>query len=163
MRRFHFAIWSALGFAVFILSTQPVEAQSCPLCAKLEIKVKGLRNQTGVVRILMSKDKKNFEESDPEKINLSQSYFRNAKATRDLVFIFRELPAGQYAFKIFHDENSNEMIDTTLLGKPTEGIAISNQIDVKGAKILFENASFELKPRSFQKKVATLQYLKIKN
>jgi uncharacterized protein (DUF2141 family) len=36
------------------------------------------------------------------------------------------LPAGEYVFAIFHDENNNKQIDQNFLGIPTEGLPFSN-------------------------------------
>lgn len=132
-------------------------AQACPLCASLEIKVTGLKNDQGLVRILLTRDAATFEELDPTKIEAAKIYFRNVEAKKEgVVFVFPELPSGTYAYKVFHDANNNELIDTTLLGKPTEGVAVSGYKQLKDPKVSFEKAKFKVAPRAKLKKTAEL-------
>lgn len=39
---------------------------------------------------------------------------------------FGDIPAGDYAIKLYQDENENGVIDKNLLGIPTEGYGFSN-------------------------------------
>ena len=39
---------------------------------------------------------------------------------------FNNLPNGNYAIKLYHDENANQKMDFNLLGIPTEGYGFSN-------------------------------------
>lgn len=39
---------------------------------------------------------------------------------------FGDVPAGNYAIKLFQDENENGSLDTNLLGIPSEGYGFSN-------------------------------------
>mgnify|MGYP001340022858 CR=1 FL=1 len=48
--------------------------------------------------------------------------------TGDPLTIFMDtLPAGVYAIKLYHDENSNNECDMNLLGIPTEKFGFSNK------------------------------------
>ena len=123
-------------------------AQSCPLCASLVVKVDNIKKKGGILRIMLTKDKITFEELDPDKIEPSKIYFKNSVVTaHEVIFEFPEIPAGRYAFKVFQDLNSNELLDTSLLGKPLEPFAMSKAEKYDSKKVLFEEASFELKPR----------------
>jgi uncharacterized protein (DUF2141 family) len=44
--------------------------------------------------------------------------------------VFRDLPPGRYAVRMFADENGNAKLDTNLMGLPTERYGFSN--DAKG-------------------------------
>ncbi len=63
-----------------------------------------------------------------------------AITTDNLVVIFGDLPAGDYAIKLYQDENENGLIDKNFIGIPTEGYGFSNnggamgQPDFKDAK-----------------------------
>lgn len=49
--------------------------------------------------------------------------FRDAKVRvtgTETTVIFNDLPVGEYAFKLFHDENGNGELDTDGLGIPSE-------------------------------------------
>jgi uncharacterized protein (DUF2141 family) len=58
---------------------------------------------------------------------------------------FDNLPDGEYAVSIFHDENNNKIMDKSLIGMPTEGHGASN--DAKGhfGPPAYSDAKFDLK------------------
>ncbi len=83
-----------------LLSLQAFAA--CPQCGSLEIKVAGIKSNNGLVRIILSKDKENFEAHSPAEVVLARAYFRNTKAnTKGITFQFPELPSGNTPIKFF--------------------------------------------------------------
>lgn len=58
--------------------------------------------------------------------------------------VLKDLPAGDYAFAVFHDANSNGKLDRNLLGIPTEDYAFSNNALGKMGPPSFEQARFSL-------------------
>jgi len=42
------------------------------------------------------------------------------------LIVFKDVKKGQYAIRCFHDENSNEEMDTNFIGIPKEGVGFSN-------------------------------------
>ncbi|MEZ4813721.1 MAG: DUF2141 domain-containing protein [Bdellovibrionota bacterium] len=137
------------------------QAEACPLCASLELRVKGIQNNRGVIRVFLTRNAASFEEVNPEKIDASQVYFKNLPAKKeDIVFRFNEVPSGDYAYKVFHDENTNEILDTTLIGKPTEALSVSGYSKLKNEPLSFERAKFQLKPRAKMKVLVELGRIK---
>jgi len=57
--------------------------------------------------------------------------------------VFSDLADGQYAVKVFHDENGNHSLDTNMLGVPSEGYGFSNNAGSFGPAS-FKDASFSL-------------------
>ena len=41
-------------------------------------------------------------------------------------YTFKNLSEGDYAIKLYHDENDNGLLDTNLVGLPSEGYGFSN-------------------------------------
>ena len=56
---------------------------------------------------------------------------------------FENLPAGNYAIKLYHDANGNGEMDTNALGLPVEGYGFSNDAGRFGAPP-FADAAFEV-------------------
>lgn len=52
------------------------------------------------------------------------------------------LPYGEYAVKIYHDENANGKLDTRMLGIPAEGYGFSNNARGKYGPPDYEEAAF---------------------
>ena len=53
-------------------------------------------------------------------------------------YTFSNLPKGNYAVAIFHDENLNSKCDTNFMGIPTEGFGFSNNYRPKISAPKFE-------------------------
>lgn len=148
---------SIVFFSSFIVAM----LSACPFCGSLEVKVTGFKSDKGLARILLVFDEKSFSESDPAKINKAQVFWRSEKIkNKEVTFNFPELKSALYAYKVFHDENENELLDTNLLGKPLEGISISNyKPNTKERLFLFSKASFNIKPKAKVKRIEKISYL----
>ncbi len=61
----------------------------------------------------------------------------------EVVFRFADLPPGDYAVSVMHDENDNGKLDANFMGMPTEGYGFSNNPQTL-RKPTFEQARFPL-------------------
>lgn len=102
----------------------------------LTINVENLRNSKGIVQFALY----NKDGSIPDE-NFKKSYkiVKGKIIEGSSVITFKDIPIGNYAVNIFHDENNNGEIDKGFIF-PTEGIGFSN----------FETIGFSNKP-SFKK------------
>jgi len=57
---------------------------------------------------------------------------------------FSDLPDGEYAIQMFHDENDNQKLDFNMLGIPKESYGFSNNVGRFG-KPEYKEASFKVK------------------
>jgi len=64
-------------------------------------------------------------------------------AKGELTLKFADLPPGQYAVQVMHDENDNEKLDTNFIGIPSEGYGFSNNPSVM-RRARFDEARFEV-------------------
>jgi len=81
----------------------------------LEIEIVNLESNKGKVALELLDKNNNSIIGKKEKIENNKS-----------VIIFKDLKNDQYAIRCFHDENSNDEMDTNWLGIPTEGFGFSN-------------------------------------
>jgi uncharacterized protein (DUF2141 family) len=58
--------------------------------------------------------------------------------------LLKDLPAGEYAFAVFHDVNSNDKLDKNTFGIPTEDYAFSNNAVGKMGPPSYDSARFTL-------------------
>lgn len=93
-----------------------------PSDGRLRVNVKGISNRNGTIALLLFRGDAGFP-SDPSKAVGSASL-----PISDLTVshLFTQLPAGEYAVTVMHDENRNGKLDTNLFGIPEEGIGVSN-------------------------------------
>lgn len=105
------------------------------------VKVEGTRNSKGVVRVALFNSEKGFP-SDGQKA------FKNISvpAKEGVVQLTVDnLPAGNYAISLLHDENENGVLDTNVVGYPKEGYGASNNNLPAFRAPNFKEAAFEVK------------------
>ncbi len=99
----------------------------------LRIEIEGLRSSNGKVILEFGNEK-------GEKIT---GFFQEIENGRSLIAI-ENLKQGSYAFKYFHDENNNQILDLNRIGIPKEGFGYAN------------NAKGTFGPPSFRKTIFKL-------
>ncbi len=103
---------------------------------QLKIEVKGLKNSKGLVQIAL--------------YNHAAQFLRDQYATATVrinagkaVAFFEALPKGNYAAAVFHDENSNAVMDK-VFGIPKEAYGFSNNAKGFMSAPKFDAAKFQL-------------------
>lgn len=117
----------------------------------IQIKITDLPSSKGKVMLAVYNSEKNFEQTG--------IFYKNAKleiVKKTASFTFKDLPFGEYAIKLYHDENSNGLLDTGLFGIPTEGYAFSNNASGFMGPASYNDSKFKL-----DKKIVT-QTLSVK-
>jgi uncharacterized protein (DUF2141 family) len=66
--------------------------------------------------------------------------------------VFEEVPHGDYAVKVFHDENDNQKLDTNFVGMPKEMFGFSNNALGRFGPPSYDQARFR-----FDAEAATLE------
>jgi uncharacterized protein (DUF2141 family) len=56
------------------------------------------------------------------------------------------VPPGVWAAQAFHDENGNGVLDTTMLGMPSEGLGFANDARMRFGPPSFADAAIQLTP-----------------
>ncbi|MGB2959396.1 MAG: DUF2141 domain-containing protein [Bacteroidota bacterium] len=113
----------------------------------LTVIVKDLENDDGMVRIALSQSEEDY--------NSRGTPFRRASVPineRVARHTFTDIPYGEYAVKIFHDEDGDKELDTGLFGIPTEAYGFSNNASASFGPPDFEDARF-----LFNKKILTIE------
>ena len=87
----------------------------------LTVTVKNIREPKGSIRVGLYTNETDFL----KKIYLGKV----VKATgTEVTVVFDNLPAGDYAISIVHDENENEKLDSNTFGIPKEGYCFGNNV-----------------------------------
>lgn len=120
------ALTSLLAVGAFQLGVAlpaVVEAQAAMTEApsRLSLNLTGYEVETGQIMVALY--------AEGEKFDAEAKPFRDAKVRvsgPETSVVFNDLPVGEYAFKIYHDENGNGELDTDILGIPSEPYIFSN-------------------------------------
>lgn len=108
-----------LPFAALLLATSASAGD-------LQIDLQGIRTHTGTVRLALVDSAAGWDgKAAPVQ---GQTLVPVADAAR---VVFRNLPAGDYAVLVTHDENDNGKLDTNVVGIPVEGYGFSNNPQVQ--------------------------------
>ena len=111
-----FKIWFSIFIFTLLTSMKTIENQG----VNLTIELKNVNFDLGGTIYLMVVDKND------------EPLYKVTRATteKNAVFIFKNLPKGEYAARAFHDENNNGELDKGVFGQPTEGWGVTN--DARG-------------------------------
>jgi uncharacterized protein (DUF2141 family) len=118
-------------------STAPVGQSD----ATLTVDVTDLRSRKGHLRLGVFTSAKGFPRERSGALT-----WKSLPADSDPARFALDLPPGDYAVVVLHDENGNKKLDTNLIGIPKEGYGVSNNPKPKRRAATFQEARFTLPP-----------------
>ncbi|MCP3872725.1 MAG: DUF2141 domain-containing protein [Desulfobacteraceae bacterium] len=120
-----------------IMATNAFSGQTPPPTTDLIIHIKGFENSNGIAKVGLSNSKANYESKTPFK-------GFNFKISNNEVVETISLPLGEYAIKVYHDENENHELDTRIFGIPAERYGFSNDARGSFGPPEYDAAAFKL-------------------
>ena len=134
-----------LFFTLIIFSNFSVFAGT----GKLKIEIIGIRSTKGKVLVNLFSTAKGFP-TDPKYAYRTAEL--EIKEGGKAYVEFADLPYGDYAVAVLHDENDNKKMDYNFLGMPKEGYCFSNNY-----RPTFKNPSFRQAGFFLERPLKTLQ------
>jgi len=134
-----------LFFTLIIFSNFSVFAGT----GKLRIEIIGIRSTKGKVLVNLFSTAKGFP-TDPKYAYRTAEL--EIKEGGKAYVEFADLPYGDYAVAVLHDENDNKKMDYNFLGMPKEGYCFSNNY-----RPTFKNPSFRQAGFFLERPLKTLQ------
>lgn len=131
-----------LSFAIVIISSFAYSKEKSDTLVSLTIVIEGIRSENGNIRVHLYEI--NNQNSFPDK-STQANYLKISKIEgfKSLV-TFDNLFPSTYAFTVHHDENLNVKMDRNIIGLPSEGWALSNNVKPLFKLPNFKDCSFEL-------------------
>ena len=108
--------------------------------AEIVVKVTNIKNDEGVIRVLLFKEACGFPDSPEKAFHSASVIINNQIATVS----FKQLPAGKYAISVFHDSQNTGKLRTNMMGIPKDGYGFSNNARSTFSAPSFESAAFDL-------------------
>jgi uncharacterized protein (DUF2141 family) len=105
----------------------------------LLVKVHGIQNTKGQIELSIYNDANVFPE-----VGKTYKMVRIDSKESEIIYEFKDLPAGEYAIATYHDENNDNECNTNLLGVPTEAFAFSNDFRPFLSAPDFSDCSFKV-------------------
>lgn len=119
----------------------------------IDISVDHLRSSKGLLQLCLTANERSFPDCDDD-----PAARRLTVRAKDGVARFTNLPAGQYAIAIIHDENGNNKLDT-FAGIPKEGIGFSRNPSFSFGPPRFSQAVFGAQGDSANQRVSIKYFL----
>jgi uncharacterized protein (DUF2141 family) len=114
---------------------------------EIVVKMTGFRSGQGRVSVVLYNDSGPFPKEADKAVKIVRTQIKGDSSTA----VFKDIPYGEYAFVILHDENLNGAMDYDSIGRPKEGYAFSNNATGMVGAPSYSNASFKLdKPKVTQ-------------
>jgi len=99
----------------------------------------GLESSRGKLLAQLANDAASFDgEGESESYRSAEVKVVDEQA----VVVFEGVPHGDYALKVFHDENDNQKLDTNFVGMPKEKFGFSNDAMGRFGPPSYEQARF---------------------
>jgi len=92
-----------------------------PTTGQVTVHLSGFRNHTGKALLALFTSKKGYPEKGKLAFKRAAAPIRHNAAK----VVFRDVPAGEFAVVVLHDENGNKKMDKNFLGMPQEGWGVS--------------------------------------
>ena len=105
----------------------------------LTVTINNIKNIEGLLKVGLYSNNGRFLEEGQTFQSISVDVENDSET-----FVFKNVPKGDYAVSLYHDENSNGTCDRNLFGIPKEPYAFSNNFKPKFSAPTFEDCKFEL-------------------
>lgn len=144
-----------LASGLWLLSSSTNFAQTPPTPGnRIDVEISGLRNNKGQVMCALFSSAANFPKNAGKAVATAKSPIADSHAHCE----FSAIAPGTYAVSVFHDENSNDKLDTNFMGMPREGVGASNGAKGHFGPPKFSDAAFRFTGGTLDLKIA-MQYL----
>lgn len=107
---------------------------------QINVDLTGFRSSSGEVRVHLYRSSEGFPSSPGKAMATIVNKIEGSVAH----VVFKEIPFGEYAISVLHDENGNKKLDMNWLMMPKEGIGASNNPKSTFGPPGFNDAKFRL-------------------
>ncbi len=104
--------------AVSAQSSEPADTLTC----RLEIHLTGFDSNQGQAKLALINSREQFESEDSQFMGI------NSPVINRQVRLTLTVPRGEYAIKVYHDENGNDQLDTRMFSIPKERYGFSHNV-----------------------------------
>lgn len=137
------ALLALMGWIGTSIAPMQVEGQELGRqLGHVSVLVTGVEGAEGVVRCALFNSPQGFPLGSDEATAFQRVF--TEPGWGEAGCIFRDLPPGEYAIAVYHDRNENGILDTNLLGVPTEGVGASQNVIPRMGPPKFDENAFEV-------------------
>ena len=116
---------------------------------KIFVEITNIRNENGNVKLSLFDVPDAFPGDHEQALGRIITDISGTTTTA----VFEDIPYGEYAVAIMHDENNNLIMDTNWIGIPKEGVGASNDAPAKMGPPKYKDAKFDLNKPELRLKI----------
>lgn len=140
--------FSIISFNIFLIAFLTVQEPG------IQIEIKNLRNNKGHVLLFLFKDGEGYPNNADKALKKVKLTVVNNIAS----VLFKDLPEGNYAISVLHDENDDLKMNKTVIGLPKEGYGFSNNVMGAFGPPSYSKASFKHSEKGITKQQIKIKY-----
>ena len=133
---------------ILMVTVAPIFFSVPVIAASLTIEVGGLRNNKGAIIVGIYDSSESFPKVG-QAVRRVELVLSDTKPVTEV----DNIPEGQYAVALLHDENQDGKLNKNLFGIPKEGYGFSNNAKAKLGPPSFKDASFKVGPEASSIKI----------
>lgn len=134
-------------YSLHVFSDVESAVSEQPVTAVIAISVGNFASQEGNLFVSVYADKESWLSENKV---IKQRFVIAESISDGVIKTTIELPLGEYAFTVFHDENDNDKLDANFIGIPKEPGIISNNAKGSFGPPKYKDAKFELTAEGIQ-------------
>jgi uncharacterized protein (DUF2141 family) len=124
-----------VGLAVATLASSAVAAD-------LTLRISGLKDAKGKIAVAVFAAPDGFPREDEKAVKAVR--LPVDASSHSALTVIRNLPAGDYAVAVYHDDNETGRLETNFLGIPQKGYGFSQNVRPRMRAPAFDEARFAL-------------------
>ncbi len=159
--KFRFLLFCLSVLAVFSFAeTAPAQGVPTPAptsnatSGEIVLTIQGFRNEAGVARVALFNSPDGFPNHRGEAVRTAVAKISGGQA----VVSFKDIPYGEYALGVIHDENGNDALDMSPSGMPREGVGASNNAAGMFGVPKYQKAVFHLEAPKWEQTVTIVYF-----
>lgn len=109
----------------------------------LTVNVIGIKNSKGTIRMALFNSDRSYWRSGDEGLDAFRTVISKISSDGTIQVIFKNIPTGEYAIKLYQDEDNSGTLKRDWHDRPQEDFAFSNNIDASKDMPEFERVKFD--------------------
>ena len=122
---------------------------------KIVIQIINIRSETGDIKISLHNQEDAFPGKHEKAVARIFSDINGTTASA----VFENIPYGEYAISVIHDENNNSKLDANFVGIPKEGYGASNDAPAQMGPPKYKDAKFTLEKSELRFTIRMVYFL----
>jgi len=135
----------AILFFIVLIMIMPFSVIASDEHGDITVKISSFRNEKGNAQVTLFNSAEGFPETPENAYKKIQSKIHGTTS----IAVFKDMPFGEYAIAVLHDENGNGAMNRNMVGMPVEGNGASNNPEAFGPP-KYEDAKFLLNSKTMR-------------